>query len=102
MARVDGFHRGLRARRAYEHDTWHTWEVLYVLKQRVFDTQGTFSQGIGKDVQEVGFAHTTDEADNDRGGKGRTYKPFCGAKHPAHARCEEVENAFRRIALQAF
>ena len=64
--------------------------------------QGTFSQGIGKDVQEVGFAHTTDEADNDRGGKGRTYKPFCGAKHPAHARCEEVENAFRRIALQAF
>jgi hypothetical protein len=27
-------------------------------------------------MQGVGFAHTTEEAGNDGGGKGRTYKPF--------------------------
>ena len=29
-------------------------------------------------MQGVGFAHSTKEAGNDGGGKGRTYKPFLG------------------------
>jgi len=37
-------------------------------------------------VQEVGLAHSTDEASNDRGGKGLTYEPFLKIKHQPHWR----------------
>jgi len=35
-----------------------------------------FIQGDRNGMQGVGFAHSTEEACNESGGKGQTYKPF--------------------------
>ena len=54
-------------------------------------------------MQGVGFAHSTDEAGNDGGGKGRTYKPF-GIRNISRTGGggkRTMENEYERIAEQA-
>ncbi len=49
-----------------------------ILLQEYFPHKEHFIQGGRNGMQGVGFAHSTKEAGNDGGGKGRTYKPFLG------------------------
>ena len=52
----------------------HTREVLRILSEEYPPHKEHFVQGGGDGAQEVGLAHSTEEASNDRGGKGLTYK----------------------------
>ncbi|QSQ09662.1 hypothetical protein H0A61_02041 [Koleobacter methoxysyntrophicus] len=47
-------------------------------RKSIFRTRSIFVQGGRNGMQGVGFAHSTKEAGNDGGGKGRTCKPFLG------------------------
>src|SRR5690554_1342645 len=49
-----------------------------ILSKEYFSHKEHFIQGERNGMQGVGFVHSTKEAGNNGGGKGRTYKPFLG------------------------